>query len=162
MRFMALLAIISLLVLSKEIILVRGDLATAASYGPPYTPTQCNGNSQDQFPPNSMFAAVSTVLWDNGAACGRNYIVKCLSGTGDRPCKQGNIVVQVVDKCPQDPCRATLLLSKDAFNALSRSPTAKLNIEYAHWRSVHTRSGLVRGHSILCELDYIVKSEHYP
>ncbi|XP_078177192.1 EG45-like domain containing protein [Carex rostrata] len=131
MRFMALLAIISLLVLSKEIILVRGDLATAASYGPPYIPTQCNGNSQDQFPPNNMFAAVSTALWDDGAACGRNYIVRCLSGTGNRPCKQGNIVVQVVDKCPQDPCRATLLLSKDAFNALSRSPTAKLNVEYA-------------------------------
>lgn len=80
-----------------------------------------------------MFAAVSTALWDNGAACGRNYIVRCLSGTGNRPCKQGNIVVQVVDKCPQNPCRATLLLSKDAFNALSRSPTAKLNVEYAQY-----------------------------
>lgn len=80
-----------------------------------------------------MFAAVSTALWDDGAACGRNYIVRCLSGTGDRPCKQGNIVVQVVDKCPQNPCHATLLLSKDAFNALSRSPTAKLNVEYAQY-----------------------------
>jgi hypothetical protein len=34
---MAILAILSLLVLSKEIKLVRGDIATAASYGPPYT-----------------------------------------------------------------------------------------------------------------------------
>ncbi|KAJ1691272.1 hypothetical protein LUZ63_015427 [Rhynchospora breviuscula] len=131
MRFMAILAVISLLVLLKETRLVQGDIATAAFYGPPYIPTQCNGNSQDQFPPNNLFASVSDALWDNGAACGRKYIVRCLSGTGDKPCKQGNIVVQVVDKCPQNPCRATLLLSRDAFNALSRSPTSKLNIEYA-------------------------------
>ncbi|KAJ4789257.1 Plant natriuretic peptide A [Rhynchospora pubera] len=131
MRFMAILAVISLLVLLKETRLVQGDIATAAFYGPPYLPTQCNGNSQDQFPPNNLFASVSDALWDNGASCGRKYIVRCLSGTGDKPCKQGNIVVQVVDKCPQNPCRATLLLSRDAFNALSRSPTSKLNIEYA-------------------------------
>ncbi|KAJ3686646.1 hypothetical protein LUZ61_015810 [Rhynchospora tenuis] len=131
MRFMALLAVISLLVLLKGTRLVQGDIATAAFYGPPYTPTQCNGNSQDQFPPNNLFASVSDALWDNGAACGRKYIVRCLSGTGDKPCKQGNIVVQVVDKCPQNPCRATILLSRDAFNTLSRSTTSKLNIEYA-------------------------------
>jgi Lytic transglycolase len=80
-----------------------------------------------------MFAAVSTSLWDNGAACGRKYMVRCLSGTGNRPCKPGNIAVQVVDKCRQDPCRATFLLSRGAFNSVSRSPTSKLNIEFIEY-----------------------------
>ncbi|XP_075652154.1 EG45-like domain containing protein [Castanea sativa] len=125
MRFLVFLAIVVLGLIS----LVLGDICTAASYGPPYIPTRCNGNRQDQFPPGNLFVAVSEGLWDNGAACGRRYRLRCLSGN-NKPCKDGTIDVKVVDYCPQSPCPSTLLLSSNAFAAISNSPTAKINVEY--------------------------------
>ncbi|KAK9280697.1 hypothetical protein L1049_014395 [Liquidambar formosana] len=113
----------------KEVSLVLGDIGTANSYNPPYIPTKCNGNRQDQFPPGNLFVAVSEGLWDNGAACGRRYRLRCLSGT-NKPCKEGTIDVKVVDFCPKSPCPATLLMSTDAFAAISRTPGAKVNVEY--------------------------------
>ncbi|KAK6927525.1 RlpA-like protein, double-psi beta-barrel domain [Dillenia turbinata] len=115
-------------ILCKELSLVHGDVGTAASYTPPYTPTKCYGNQQDQFPPGNLFVAVSDGLWDNGAACGRRYRLRCLSGT-NRPCKDGSIEVKVVDYCPKNPCPSTMLLSSDAFAAISSS-NMKINIEY--------------------------------
>ncbi|CAD5194314.1 unnamed protein product, partial [Musa acuminata subsp. malaccensis] len=112
-----------------ELTPVRGDVGTAASYGPPYLPTKCNGYDQDQFPPSNMFAAVSDALWDNGAACGRRYMLRCLSGP-NRPCKDSIIRVEVVDQCT-DPCPANFLLSTAAFTAVSRLNDAKINVEFA-------------------------------
>ncbi|CAK9171542.1 unnamed protein product [Ilex paraguariensis] len=120
---------ILLSLLSKEVNLVLGDIGTATSYEPPYTPTKCNGNREDQFPPGNLFVAVSEGLWDNGAACGRRYRLRCLSGQ-NRPCKGGTVDVRVVDFCPKRPCPSNILMSKDAFAALSRSPNAKINIEF--------------------------------
>ncbi|XP_008792053.2 EG45-like domain containing protein [Phoenix dactylifera] len=128
MRLAAVATLLSLELLYQAF-LARCDVGTAASYGPPYTPTSCNGYGQDQFPPNNMFAAVSGGLWDNGAACGRTYRLRCLSGI-DRPCKGGNIVVVVVDKCASNPCPANLLLSREAFGAVSRFTDGKINVEY--------------------------------
>ncbi|XXG45691.1 hypothetical protein AAC387_Pa02g0704 [Persea americana] len=116
-------------VLYKELTAVLGDIGTAASYGPPYIPTKCYGRSKEQFPPANMFVAVSDGLWDNGAACGRKYRLKCLSGN-NKPCKDQTIDVQVVDACLKNPCQSNLVLSKDAFAAISRIPDAKINIEY--------------------------------
>lgn len=93
--------------------------------------TQCDGNREDQFPPGNLFVAVSEGLWDQGAACGRRYRVRCISGRR-RPCKRGTIDVKVVDLCHKSPCPSTLLMSKDAFAAISR-PTAKVNIEYIQY-----------------------------
>jgi len=73
--------------------------------------------------------AVSEGLWDNGAACGRRYRLRCLSGN-NKPCKDGTIDVKVVDYCPQSPCPSTLLMSSNAFAAISHSPKAKINVEY--------------------------------
>ena len=89
----------------------------------------CNGNRQDQFPPGNLFVAVNEGLWDNGAACGRRYRLRCLSGK-DRPCKDGTIDVRVVDFCKKSPCPSTILMSNDAFSAVSRSSNAKINVEY--------------------------------
>ncbi|KAG8375780.1 hypothetical protein BUALT_Bualt10G0135900 [Buddleja alternifolia] len=113
----------------QVITLVFGDIGTASSYGPPYTPTKCGGNRQDQFPSGNLFAAVSEGLWDNGAACGRRYRLRCLSGS-NKPCKGGAVDVRVVDFCRRRPCPSTILMSNDAFATLSRSPHAKINIEY--------------------------------
>ncbi|KAK2660938.1 hypothetical protein Ddye_007471 [Dipteronia dyeriana] len=77
--------------------------------------------------------AVGEVLWDNGAACGWLYSLRCLSG-GKKPCKDGNIDVKVVDFCPKSPCPSTILLSSDAFAAILL-PTYKVNIEYVQYVS---------------------------
>ncbi|PIN21609.1 hypothetical protein CDL12_05688 [Handroanthus impetiginosus] len=112
--------------------LVQGDIGTASSYGPPYIPTKCGGNRQDQFPAGNLFGAVSEGLWDNGAACGRRYRLRCLSGN-NKPCKDGTVDVKVVDFCSRRPCPSTILLSKDAFATVSNSPNAKINIEYIQY-----------------------------
>ncbi|CAK9312834.1 unnamed protein product [Citrullus colocynthis] len=113
----------------KHIFMALADIGTATAYGPPYLPTACNGNSVDQFPPGNLFVAVNEGLWDNGAACGRRYRLRCLSGR-NRPCKTDIIEVQVVNFCPKFPCPSSFLMSKEAFSAISRFPNAKLNVEY--------------------------------
>ncbi|OMO80713.1 hypothetical protein COLO4_23964 [Corchorus olitorius] len=121
-----LLLIIALNMLSRQVVV--GDIGTAASYNPPYLPTKCNGNREDQFPAGNLFVAVSEGLWDNGAACGRRYRMRCLSGNR-RPCKADTVDVKVVDFCPISPCPSTILMSNDAFATISRSGQ-KINVEY--------------------------------
>lgn len=98
--------------------------------------TKCHGNRQDQFPPGNLFVSVNEGLWDNGASCGRRYRLKCLSGRNNRPCKEGTIDVVVVDFCSRRPCPSTMVLSNDAFAAVSHSPKAKINIEYIQYEPV--------------------------
>ncbi|KAK6119620.1 hypothetical protein DH2020_046643 [Rehmannia glutinosa] len=132
---MALLGLVIAIILSiscKEMSLVLGDIGTATSYDPPYTPTKCNGNRQDQFPSGNLFVQVSEGLWDNGAACGRRYRLRCLSGS-NKPCKQGTVDVRVVDFCSRRPCPSTIVMSNDAFAAVSRSSDAKINIEFVQY-----------------------------
>uniref|UniRef100_A0A7N0TFZ6 Expansin-like EG45 domain-containing protein n=1 Tax=Kalanchoe fedtschenkoi TaxID=63787 RepID=A0A7N0TFZ6_KALFE len=98
-----------------------GDIGTATAYNPPYVPTLCYGHRHDKFPPGSRFVAVSEGLWDNGAACGRKYRLRCLSGP-ERACKKRTIDVTVVDLCPHTKCpsSAALALSNKAFASISR------------------------------------------
>ncbi|KAK4747059.1 hypothetical protein SAY87_026096 [Trapa incisa] len=121
---------IAILCSCSAIVAVVGDVGTATSYDPPYLPTKCRGSRLDQFPEGGFFVAASEGLWDNGAACGRRYLMRCISGL-KRPCKDGFIAVEVVDLCRASPCPATLLLSNKAFDAISRYPKAHVNIEYA-------------------------------
>ncbi|KAJ8644519.1 hypothetical protein MRB53_006267 [Persea americana] len=99
--------------------LVMGDVAT-----------KCQGSNRVQFPGDGLFVAASDGIWDNGAACGRKYRLRCLSGL-KRPCKEDTITVEVVDVCRLDPCPATMVLSNKAFDAISKIPYAKINVEYA-------------------------------
>ncbi|WMV42072.1 hypothetical protein MTR67_035457 [Solanum verrucosum] len=131
MRIVNIGVMMSLLLL--EVSLVLGDIGTATSYHPPYIPTRCNGNRADQFPSGNLFVAVSEGLWDNGAACGRRYRLRCLSGSGYRPCKGGTIDVRVVDYCTKRPCPSTIALSADAFSQTSPTPKSKINIEYIQY-----------------------------
>ncbi|XP_071688519.1 EG45-like domain containing protein 2 [Rutidosis leptorrhynchoides] len=130
---MAIAAILSLFILlsinNNNVKYAWGDIGTASSYNPPYTPTKCNGNQQDQFPSGNLFVSVSEGLWDNGAACGRRYRLKCLSGN-NKPCKDRTIDVRVVDFCSRRPCPSTMVLSNDAFSAISKSQRGKINVEY--------------------------------
>ncbi|XP_057484908.1 EG45-like domain containing protein [Actinidia eriantha] len=131
MRFISLvLALVGGWLCFFHILLVAGDIGTATSYDPPYLPTRCKGHDKEQFPEGGLFVAACEGIWDNGAACGRRYRVRCISGL-KRPCRHGSIVVQVVDVCRTIPCPATLLLSNTAFDYISKYPTAKINVEYA-------------------------------
>ncbi|KAG5048424.1 hypothetical protein JHK85_009527 [Glycine max] len=57
--------------------------------------TACDGNRPGKFPPGNLFVAVIEGLWDNGAACGRRYRIRCVSGN-NRPCKGGSIDVKAL------------------------------------------------------------------
>ncbi|CAI9096673.1 OLC1v1032871C1 [Oldenlandia corymbosa var. corymbosa] len=131
LSFLGVLATLALSLVCNHVSFVLGDLGTATAYAPPYTPTRCNGNRQDQFPAGNLFVAVGEGLWDNGAACGRRYRLRCLSGN-NKPCKDidTTIDVRVVDFCHKSPCPSTMLMSVDAFSAISHSPRSKINIEY--------------------------------
>eukprot|EP01018_Ginkgo_biloba_P035626 Gb_34548 [translate_table: standard] len=110
-----------------------GDVGTASSYNAPYVPTSCYGYDQGQFPAGNLFAAANDAIWDNKAACGRQYRVRCLSGNnrrGGRPCRGRSIVVKIVDHCASPQCGATFHLSTAAFAAITDSKDGKINIEY--------------------------------
>ncbi|KAJ7958763.1 EG45-like domain containing protein [Quillaja saponaria] len=128
MKLLAISIVVLTLWYKLQVSLVLGDIGTTTSYGPPYIPTACYRNEQDQFPPGNLFVAVSEGLWDNGAACGRRYRIRCLSGKR-RPCKGGSVDVKVVHFC-KSPCPFTLLMSNEAFAVISRFRGAKINIEY--------------------------------
>lgn len=64
---------------------------------------KCKGYILDQFPEVDFFVAASEGLWDNGAACGRRYRVRCFSGL-KRLRRDGFIAVEVVDRCRTSPC----------------------------------------------------------
>ncbi|CAL9123373.1 unnamed protein product [Musa hybrid cultivar] len=120
------------LICDVYLVTVSADVGTATSYDPPYLPTKCPGYTEDQLPENGLFVAAGNGMWDNGAACGRKYQLRCLSGLR-RPCKDGSIVVQVVDFCRVSPCPSTLVLSNRAFDAVSKIPNTKINVEYAQY-----------------------------
>nr|GMD90073.1 EG45-like domain containing protein [Ipomoea batatas] len=105
-RFIGMTLFLALSLLLLETIVVLGDIGTATSYNPPYTPTRCNGNRQDQFPAGNLFVSVSEGLWDNGAACGRRYRLSCLSGN-NRPCKGDTIDVKRLDGGSEDDSNTT-------------------------------------------------------
>ncbi|XP_039165704.1 EG45-like domain containing protein [Eucalyptus grandis] len=147
------MAIVFMSLMSKEIgLFVIGDVGTASSYDPPYTQweillyviwcivykytnprhlsfQQSENNRADQFPPGNLFRAMSEGLWDNRAACGRRYRLRCPSGSNG-PCKDGTVDVTVVDCCPKSPCPSTILLSTNRFSAISEYSSAKIKAEY--------------------------------
>ncbi|URE42096.1 EG45-like domain containing protein [Musa troglodytarum] len=146
---------------------VSADVGTATSYDPPYlrktffffffffffflhglvytrAATKCPGYTEDQLPENGLFVAAGNGVWDNGAACGRKYQLRCLSGLR-RPCKDGSIVVEVVDFCRLSPCPSTFVLSNRAFDAVSKIPNTKINVEYAQYESSLRLSFLPHG-----------------
>uniref|UniRef100_A0A7N2L900 Expansin-like EG45 domain-containing protein n=1 Tax=Quercus lobata TaxID=97700 RepID=A0A7N2L900_QUELO len=98
----------------------------------PYVPwfaSACNGFKND----GVMIAAASNELWGNGAACGNNYKVKCLSGTNagvPHPCKDNtDVVVTIVDFCSPG-CQGTLDLSQEAFAKIADRNEGKINIDF--------------------------------
>ncbi|MED6132623.1 hypothetical protein PIB30_020799 [Stylosanthes scabra] len=106
----------------------RGDVGTAASYSAPYLPTACYGTEATEFPSSNLFAAAGDGIWDNGAACGRQYLVRCISADQPRTCiPDQSIQIKIVDYAPT---ATTLVLSDKAFGSLANTSAALINIEF--------------------------------
>nr|QDH43451.1 plant natriuretic peptide-like 5 [Venturia inaequalis] len=74
-------------------------VGVVTTYRPPYLPTKCYGSNQGQFPAGNLFGAVGPGLWDNGAACGRYYAIRCINPIyGSGHCVPGaRITVKIVE-----------------------------------------------------------------
>ncbi|MBA0564442.1 hypothetical protein Golob_009384 [Gossypium lobatum] len=126
-----------LLVLSQLVYFSYADVGTAAQYSPPYLPTACYGDDQTQFPSSNLFAAAGDGIWDNGASCGRQYLVRCISASQPGTCVEDQTIqVKIVDYAPtaQSPPNSTqsttIVLSETAFGGITNIAANSINIEF--------------------------------
>ncbi|KAF3976537.1 hypothetical protein ACB098_01G113900 [Castanea mollissima] len=116
--------------------LSHADVGTAAQYKTPYLPTACYGNDASQFPSSNLFASAGEGIWDNGAACGRQYLVRCISAAQPRTCKPGQTIqIKIVDRALTSVSRpsrngATMVLSTTAFGMIANPSASFINIEF--------------------------------
>ncbi|KAL3745065.1 hypothetical protein ACJRO7_014213 [Eucalyptus globulus] len=121
--------------------MARGDVGTASYYSPPYQPTECYGGEPSQFPSSDLFAAAGDGVWDNGAACGRQYLVRCISASKSGTCiPERTIQIKIVDYAlsstsaaaafKQSVTGATLVLSQTAFRTIANPCVASVNVEF--------------------------------
>ncbi|KAK4853206.1 hypothetical protein QYF36_005283 [Acer negundo] len=128
---------LSLFLLMSLFGLSRGDVGTAAQYSPPYMPTACFGNNPAQFPSSNLFGAAGDGLWDNGASCGRQYLVRCISASVPNTCiLEETIQIRIVDLATTSVSRpskndATVVLSTTAFTTIANGSANLINIEYS-------------------------------
>lgn len=98
--------------------------------------TVCYGGDTGEFPPGNLFAAAGEAIWDGGAACGRYYMVRCLSSSSPRACVAGESVrVKIVDqgsalRSPPSRNGTTMVLSLDAYGRIASRRAASVNIEF--------------------------------
>ncbi|XVF85561.1 hypothetical protein PTKIN_Ptkin17bG0127000 [Pterospermum kingtungense] len=122
--FFIAIALIMFCLISNEAVAHEGT----ATYYTQYVPSACNGYKDE----GVMIAAASDAIWDNRAACGRKYKVKCTGATnqGDpHPCTgKDHVVVKIVDYCPS--CQGTIDLSKQAFAAIADLDAGKIKISF--------------------------------
>ncbi|RVW53905.1 EG45-like domain containing protein [Vitis vinifera] len=110
--------------------LCSGEIGTAGQYAAPYLPTACYGSDLSKFPSSNLFASAGDGIWDNGAACGRQYFVRCLSAHTAGTCKAGQVIkVKIVDRASRSG--EILVLSTIAFGAIANPSAAWVNIEFA-------------------------------
>ncbi|KAH9800361.1 expansin-like EG45 domain-containing protein [Citrus sinensis] len=112
------------------------DVGTAARYGPPFLPTTCYGNDPTQFPSSNLFAAAGDGIWDNGASCGRQYLVRCISASEPGTCEpEQTIQIRIVDYALQlestpSVSGTTIVLSETAFRTIANSTATLINVEF--------------------------------
>ena len=94
------------------------------------------GFDTSQFPSNNMFAAAGEQIWDNGAACGRQYQVTCTAASAPAACIPGQtITITIVDRAltltSQPSKEGTLMvLSRTAFQAIAATSASSINIDF--------------------------------
>lgn len=78
-----------------------------------------------------MIAAAGDGIYNNGAACGRMYSVRCTSSTNSvQACTGNSVTVKVVDRCPSPACTSTIDLSQEAFSIIANPDAGRINIEF--------------------------------
>ena len=116
-----------------------GDVGTAALNSPPYLPTACYGSDESQFTSSNFFAAASDAIWANGTACGRLYLVRCITSTSTPYACNQNQTIQIkivgyIGRAPfaHSTYNATMVLSNTAFVTIANSSTGSsyINIEF--------------------------------
>ncbi|KAI6681470.1 hypothetical protein NL676_035351 [Syzygium grande] len=101
------------------------------------TATACFGYDPLQFPSSFLFAAAGEGIWDNGAACGKQYWVRCISADWPKTCNPAQLVqVRIVDRAlsavPRSSSdRCTIVLSMTAFEAIANLSASSVNVEFA-------------------------------
>ncbi|KAL0921183.1 hypothetical protein M5K25_008231 [Dendrobium thyrsiflorum] len=122
-----------LVVVSFLLPLSTANVGTASSYSPPYIPTKCFGNDGSQFPPDGTLAAAGVENWMNGEACGRRYVVRCLSSEMPGACINGATVeVTIVDQAAGLGSRQSLAGTTIALSQAAYSPIASLDAPFIH------------------------------
>ncbi|KAA8521490.1 hypothetical protein F0562_012163 [Nyssa sinensis] len=112
------------------------DVGTASQYSPPYIPTACSGNDPSQFPSSNLFGVASEGIWDNGAACGRQYLVRCISAAVPGTCKPDQTIqIRIVDRAQTSVSRpsrdgTTMVLSTTSFGTIANGSASSINIEF--------------------------------
>ncbi|KAL9326261.1 hypothetical protein ACSQ67_006906 [Phaseolus vulgaris] len=96
----------------------------------------CYGTEATQFPSSNLFAAAGDGIWDNGAACGRQYLVRCISAEEPRTCIPDlSIQIKIVDYAaslvsPPSTAGTTMVLSDKAFGTIANASATVINIEF--------------------------------
>lgn len=77
-----------------------------------------------------LIAAAGDQLWNNGAICGKNFIVKCTGPTKPvpRPCTGKSMTVTIVDHYPEYD--ETLALSRETFDVIANRDAGIIKIDY--------------------------------
>ncbi|KAL8488754.1 hypothetical protein ACS0TY_024883 [Phlomoides rotata] len=90
------------------------------------TASSCNG-SEDQ---GTMLATVNPSLFNNKAACGTFYKVRCTGSTSTpRACRNGEVRVKIVVLCPG--CGPNQFdLSREAFSVIANPDAGRILIDY--------------------------------
>ncbi|KAK2979728.1 hypothetical protein RJ640_001749 [Escallonia rubra] len=122
-------SIIAVFLVAASLISVASAIAGTATFYTVYLPSACYGN-QDQ---GVMIAAVGESMWNNGAACGTTYTIRCTGPTNQgvpQPCTGSSVTVRVVDRCAG--CQANQFdLSQEAFTVIANPDAGRINIDYA-------------------------------
>ncbi|KAI3444098.1 hypothetical protein Pfo_000763 [Paulownia fortunei] len=119
--------VIIAVIIASTLIYMASAVPGTATFYTSYVPSACYGY-QDQ---GTMIAAANPSLYNNGAACGRRYRVRCTGATNQapQPCRNGEIIVRIVDLCPG--CRANQLdLSQHAFSRIANPDAGRIRIDY--------------------------------
>jgi hypothetical protein len=101
-----------------------------------HTATTCFGSDAEQFPSSNLFGAAGEGIWDNGAACGRQYLVRCISARVPRTCiPDQTIQIRIVDRALTSVSRpstddTTMVLSTTAFETIAHASAAFINVEF--------------------------------
>lgn len=99
--------------------------------------TACYGSDPSQFPSSNLFAAAGDGIWDNGASCGRQYLVRCISASKPGTCVQGQTIqIRIIDYVGTAPSLpslngTTMVLSKTAFQTIANASVVDfINVEF--------------------------------